>query len=146
MRDRDDRQGLVRSAAAGRGANEAGMSFRFRVIELANCRFDQGFGIVGRRPPIGLVFWVQSPRSWTRRQQVRVLRGRERLTLPPRGAALRPTDGSPEMAFSDPYVKAIRNRAARLANDWGDLTRIQGAFALNLNRSRPCPVGGRWNG
>jgi hypothetical protein len=76
------------------------------------------------------VLWVQS-RYWTRQQRVSVLGGREPLILP-RGAALRPTVGSPEMALSDPYAKAIRDRAARLADDWGELTRSQGAFAFNL--------------
>jgi hypothetical protein len=42
-----------------------------------------------------------------------ILRGRELFTLPPREATMK---GS-KRCFSDPYAKAIRDRAARLADD-----------------------------
>ncbi len=41
--------------------------------------------IVGRRR-VGLTFWVQRPRYWTRQWQVRVMLGEERFAIPPRGA------------------------------------------------------------
>jgi hypothetical protein len=65
---------------------------------------------------IGLVFWVHSLRYWTTQRKVSVLRGRERFTQPPRGVAATHPWGN-QTAFSDPCAKAIRDRAARLADD-----------------------------
>jgi hypothetical protein len=106
-------------AAAGSDSNKAGMSFRFRVIELATAPSIKDSELWADGGRSGWCSRVQSLRYWTRQRQVRAMMAR--MVDPavgwPAGTALRPTLPRPEMAFSDP--------PARLADDGGGLVRFQ---------------------
>jgi hypothetical protein len=113
-------------AAAGSDANKAGMSFRFRVIELATAPSIKDSELWADGGRSGWCSRVQSLRYWTRQRQVRAMMAR--MVDPavgwPAGTALRPTLPRPEMAFSGPPARLPMTRAV--------------SFAFNLNTTRPC--------